>query len=96
MSLSAGEARARANRIAATNRLIQAKARVQRQKDEFKAQQRRATRDRQDQDSERVRQALLDAQLKDKRDMCLCVSCFILLVFVVNLLFWQYYQTRRV
>jgi hypothetical protein len=66
MSLSAGEARARANRIGATNRLIQAKARVQRQKDEFKAQQRRATRDRQDQDSERVRQALLDAQLKLK------------------------------
>ena len=84
MSLSAREERARAGRISSNDRLIKHKARVQRQKDEFKARLRAEGRERQ-----------LQKTAKDKRDSCLCLSCFIVLVLVVNVLIWQYMLTRQ-
>ncbi len=59
--------------------------RVQKQKDEFKARLRAEGRDRQ---SQKI--------AKDKRDSCLCLSCFIVLVLIVNLLIWQYILTRQI
>ncbi len=64
MSVSVREEREHANRIASNNRLVKHKARVQRQKDEFKARLRAEERERQFQKS-----------AKDKRDSCLlCLS----------------------
>ncbi len=84
MSVSAREERARANRIASTDRLVKHKARVQRHKDEFTARLRAEERERQFQKT-----------VKDNRDSCLCLSCFIVVVLVVNLLIWQYILTRQ-
>ncbi len=84
MSVSAREERARVNRLAAADRLVKHKARVQRLKDESKARLRAEARERQ-----------FQKITKDKRDLCLCLSCFIVVVLVVNLLIWQYILTRH-
>ncbi len=84
MSVSAREERARVHRIAANDRRVKHKARVQRNKDEFKACLRVAERETQ-----------LYQIAKDKRDSCLCLSCFIVLVIVVNILISQYIHTRQ-
>ncbi len=84
MSVSAKEERARVKRIASNDRLVKHKARVQRNKDEFKARLRAEERETQ-----------FQKIAKDKRDSCLCLSCFIVLVLVVNVLIWQYILTRQ-
>ena len=84
MSDSAREERARVHRIAANDRRVKHKARVQRNKDEFKARLRVEERETQ-----------LYQIAKDKRDSCLCLSCFIVVVVVVNILIWQYIHTRQ-
>jgi hypothetical protein len=84
MSLSATEERARVRRLKAIDRLIKDEARVQRQKDEFKARL-----------CAEGREIQLQKTAKDKRGSCLCLSCFIVLVLVVNLLIWQYILTRQ-
>ncbi len=84
MSVSAREERARVQRIASNDRLVKQKARVQRNKDEFTARLRAEERETQ-----------LQKIAKDKRNSCLCLSCFIVLVLVVNGLIWQYILTRQ-
>jgi hypothetical protein len=73
ISLSEREARARLHRLALVDRSVKHKARVHRQKDEFKARLRAAERERQSQKSS-----------KDKRDSCLCLCSFIVVVLVLN------------
>ncbi len=84
MSDSGGAARVRQQRIAAVDRLVKHKARVQRQKDELKASLRAEARETQYQKN-----------LKDRWDSCLCLSSCMVVVFVVNVLFWQYVLTRQ-
>ncbi len=84
MSVSERAARARLHRLASVDRSVKHKARVQRQKDELKARLRAEERERQSQKSS-----------KDKRDSCLCLSSFIVVVLVLNVLFWQYLLTRQ-
>ena len=85
MSDSVREERARVHRIASNDRRVTHKARVQRNKDKFKARLRGEERETQ-----------LFQIAKDKRDSCLCLSCLIVLVIVVNILIWQYIHTRHV
>ncbi len=76
MSLSASEERARIHRIASNDRLVKQKARVQRNKDEFTARLRAEE-----------RETKVQKISKDKRDSCLCLSCFLVLVLLLTVSF---------
>ncbi len=97
--MGAGWEKARLRRIANNDRLCIHKARLQRQKDEVRAQL-RADRRVRELEVVRRREELAEIEAgklaKEKRDTCLCLCCFIVLILLFNLLSWQYFLSRQI
>ncbi len=94
-----GGGKARIRRIAINDRLCIHKARLQRQKDEVRAQLRA---DRKERELEVVRRIEELAEIeagkltKEKRNTCLYVCSFLVLLLLFNLLSWHYFLTRQI
>ncbi len=89
--------KARQRRIRDNDRQIYLKAAITQQKEELRAQLRRELRQlKVEEDIEEDRNLHFKTRQDEKRDACLFLVCFVLLVLTANLLFWQYILTRQV
>jgi hypothetical protein len=89
--------KARQRRIRDNDRQKYIKAAITQQKEEQRAQLRRELRQlKAKEDIEEATDLHFKTRPDGKRDTCLFLVCFVLLVLTANLLFWQYIITRQV